>query len=155
MNNMKKWNYAISAIVAILGAVIIYLAAGLPLSTGTGDPGAGFWPAMLGVLLIMLAVILTITTIIKRKDLEKIPVILNQAANHRVYIMMGVIILFLIMMKFLGFYIAAFVFIPVTMFVMGEKNKKKMLFVSVLTMAAIYIIFELVLKTKMPLPFFI
>jgi heme/copper-type cytochrome/quinol oxidase subunit 4 len=57
-------------------------------------------------------------------------------------------------MKFLGFYIAAFAFIPTTMLVMGERSKKKMLLVSVLTLAAIYIVFELVLKTKMPLPFF-
>jgi membrane protease YdiL (CAAX protease family) len=154
MNNMKKWNYAISAIVTVLGSIIIYLAAGLPLSTGTGDPGAGFWPSMLGVLLIILAIILTITTLVKRKDLEKIPVILNQVANRRVYIMMGVIVAFLFVMKFLGFYIAAFVFIPTTMLVMGERSKKKMLLVSVLTLAAIYIVFELVLKTKMPLPFF-
>jgi hypothetical protein len=40
------------------------------------------------------------------------------------------------------------------MLVMGERSKKKMLLVSVLTLAAIYIVFELVLKTKMPLPFF-
>ena len=52
MGNMKKANYIISVIMLLIGVGIVALASSLKIKLGEGDPGAGFWPMMLGVLII-------------------------------------------------------------------------------------------------------
>ena len=61
MTNMRKWNYIVAVIIALLGGAVIAINAQYPIEFGAGDPGAGFWPTMLGGLLIVLAVVLVFT----------------------------------------------------------------------------------------------
>ena len=48
MTNMRKWNYIVAVIIALLGGAVIAINAQYPIEFGAGDPGAGFWPTMLG-----------------------------------------------------------------------------------------------------------
>lgn len=155
MDTMKKWNFAISGISAALGAAIIALASKFPIKLGAGDPGAGFWPTILGSILIFLGVILCFKTATNgAKDAEK-KVVLNLPANKRVYIAMGIIIIFCAILYFLGFYIGVLFFIPCTMYLMEEHNVKKIAFTTIITLAAIYIVFGVLLKTPLPAPLFL
>ena len=52
MGNMKKANYIISVIMLLVGVGVVALASSLKIKIGEGDPGAGFWPMMLGILII-------------------------------------------------------------------------------------------------------
>ena len=66
MTNMRKWNYIVAVVIALLGGAVIAINAQYPIEFGAGDPGAGFWPTMLGGLLIVLAVV-TIILLVRRK----------------------------------------------------------------------------------------
>ena len=60
MGNMKKANYIISAIMFLVGIGIVALASSLKIKLGEGDPGAGFWPMLLGALIIVFSAVLLI-----------------------------------------------------------------------------------------------
>ena len=70
MGNMKKANYIISVIMLLVGVGVVALASSLKIKIGEGDPGAGFWPMMLGILIIVFSVCLLISTIKNKEKLE-------------------------------------------------------------------------------------
>lgn len=154
MDTMKKWNNVVSVITAIVGFSIIALAKKFPIKA-EGDPGAGFWPLMLGTLLVICAIVLFISNIIHKDKEEKKNVILSSDANKCVYSMMGIIVIFCIGLYVLGFYISTLIFIPVVMYILEVRNKRLMIMTSVLTVLAIYIIFDVLLKTQFPSPIFL
>lgn len=154
MDTMKKWNNIISIITALIGAGIITLANKFPIKFG-GDPGAGFWPRMLGVLLVICAIVLFISNIIHKDKEEKKSVVLNSAANKCVYSIMGIIVIFCVGLYVLGFYISIIIFIPAVMYLLDVRSKKLMIMTSVITVLAIYIIFDVLLKTQFPSSIFL
>ena len=115
MGNMKKANYIISVIMLLIGVGIVALASSLKIKLGEGDPGAGFWPMMLGVLIIVFSVCLLFSTIKNKEKLEAKAFTIATPANIRVYILFGIIILFCLILYFLGFYVGALLFIPAVM----------------------------------------
>ncbi|PHV70238.1 hypothetical protein CS063_11250 [Sporanaerobium hydrogeniformans] len=154
MDNMRKWNYIISLITAILGAILIFLSSQLGFAFNASGPGAGFWPGVLGGILVVLAVALFGTSLIKGKGLEEVPVVLNSPANKRVYSMMGIIVIYCILLKTAGFYLSTLLFIPSTMYLMEVRDKKKLIIMPLVTVIFIYIVFGILLKTKLPMPIF-
>ena len=50
--------------------------------------------------------------------------------------------------------VCGLILIPALMWVLGERNKKKTAIVTIVALAAIYVIFSLILGTKLPEPFF-
>lgn len=155
MDNMKKWNYVISGVVALFGAVIILLASKFTVKLGVGDPGAGFWPLILGCILVFLSAIQLMRTITHGKEEEYKKVILNTPANKRVYAAMLIILLYSVVLYFLGFYIATLFFIPAIMRLMEVRDNKKIALTAVITVVAIYALFGVLLKTPLPEPVFI
>ncbi|MPN42447.1 hypothetical protein SDC9_190004 [bioreactor metagenome] len=81
--------------------------------------------------------------------------ILSSDANKCVYSMMGIIVIFCIGLYVLGFYISTLIFIPVVMYILEVRNKRLMIMTSVLTVSAIYVIFDVLLKTQFPSPIFL
>lgn len=154
MNTMRKWNNVVSVITAVMGAFIITLAKKFPIKS-EGDPGAGFWPLTLGTLLVICAIVLFISNIIHKDKEERKSVILGSEANKCVYSIMGIIVIFCIALYVLGFYISTLIFIPTVMYLLDTRDKKLMVITSITTVAAIYIIFGVLLKTQLPNPIFI
>ena len=155
MVNMKKCNYVISAVAAVLGAAIWALSAGLGIGfKEEGGISAGTWPAITGGIMVGAALILLVMTLVNRKKYEEMEVMLGLPANRRVYLVMGIMVVYCLLLNVLGLYISGLILIPVLMWVLGERNKKKTVIVTVAALAAIYVIFSLILGTKLPKPFF-
>lgn len=155
MVNMKKCNYVISAVTAMLGVVIWLLSAKLGVGLkAEGGISTGTWPAIMGGIMIGAAVILLIMTLSNRKKYEEMEVALSLPANKRVYLVMGMMAIYCALLRLLGLYISGAVLIPSLMWVLGERDKKKMAIVTAATLIGIYVIFGLILGTKLPKPFF-
>ena len=150
MNNMTICNYIVGVVGMVLGALIMSAAAAFPMQFTENGPGPGFWPFSLGCALAVAAVVLLFFTFMKRADLAQQKVNLTTAANKRVYIMMGLVVLFCVFINLLGFYPAAALLIIATMKLMDYHNKKGILLTTVLTLAFIYLVFGVLLHTKMP-----
>ncbi len=155
MVNMKKCNYVISAVAAVLGVAIWALSAGLGIGfKEEGGISAGTWPAIAGGIMVGAALILLVMTLVNRKKYEEMEVVLGLPANRRVYLVMGIMVVYCLLLNVLGLYISGLILIPALMWVLGERNKKKTAIVTVVALAAIYVIFSLILGTKLPEPFF-
>ena len=154
MGNMKKANYIISAIMFLVGLGIVVMSSSLKIQIGDGDPGAGFWPMLLGALIIIFAVGLAISTLKNKKMLEEKTFTISTPANMRVYILFGVIVLFCVILYFLGFYIGALLFIPAVMYLLEVRSVKKIVLTTVLTLAAVYVLFGVLLNISLPDPIF-
>ena len=150
MNNMTICNYIVGIVGMVLGGLIMSAAAAFPLQFTENGPGPGFWPFSLGCALAVAALVLLVFTFTKRADLTQQKVNLTTAANKRVYIMMGLVVLFCVFINLLGFYPAAPLLIIATMKLMDYHNKKGILLTTVLTLAFIYLVFGVLLHTKMP-----
>ncbi|WP_411675881.1 tripartite tricarboxylate transporter TctB family protein [Caproicibacter sp.] len=154
MTNMKKWNYIVSLVMALFGGFVILMSLHYPVTLGTGDPGAGFWPIVLGAVMIFLSALLTAANIANGEKEKQKEFTISLPANRRVYWFMALITLFCIVMYLLGFLAAVLLFIPASMYLLGVRNVKEMVLTSVISTAAIYVIFSLLLKTPLPMPFF-
>ena len=155
MVNMKKCNYVISAVAAVLGVAIWALSAGLGIGfKEEGGISAGTWPAITGGIMVGAALILLVMTLVNRKKYEEMEVVLGLPANRRVYLVMGIMVVYCLLLNVLGLYISGLILIPALMWVLGERNKKKTAIVTVVALAAIYVIFSLILGTKLPEQFF-
>ena len=155
MNNMTICNYIVGIVGMVLGGLIMSAAAAFPLQFTENGPGPGFWPFSLGCALAVAALVLLVFTFTKRADLVQQKVNLTTAANKRVYIMMGLVVLFFVFINLLGFYPAAALLIIATMKLMDYHNKKGILLTTVLTLAFIYLVFGVLLHTKMPQALFL
>ena len=155
MNNMTICNYIVGIVGMVLGGLIMSAAAAFPLQFPENGPGPGFWPFSLGCALAVAALVLLVFTFTKRADLAQQKVNLTTAANKRVYIMMGLVVLFCVFINLLGFYPAAALLIIATMKLMDYHNKKGILLTTVLTLAFIYLVFGVLLHTKMPQSLFL
>lgn len=154
MGNMKKANYIISAIMFLVGLGIVVMSSSLKIQIGDGDPGAGFWPMLLGALIIIFAVGLAISTWKNKKMLEEKTFTISTPANMRVYTLFGVIVLFCVILYFLGFYIGALLFIPAVMYLLEVRSVKKIVLTTVITLAAVYVLFGVLLNISLPDPIF-
>ena len=155
MNNMTICNYIVGIVGMVLGGLIMSAAAAFPLQFTENGPGPGFWPFSLGCALAVAALVLLVFTFTKRADLAQQRVNLTSAANKRVYIMMGLVVLFCVFINLLGFYPAAALLIIATMKLMDYHDKKGILLTTVLTIAFIYLVFGVLLHTKMPQSLFL
>lgn len=154
MGNMKLANYIIAGVGILVSAAMIALALALPVSPGTGDPGAGFWPLILGALLMGLSVLLLIVSIADRKRLANKTFTLYLPANRRVYVTIALLIAFCIVLYTLGFYGAALLFIPAIMWILEERRIKVIAATTVLTVGGIWLIFGILLHIQLPMPVF-
>ena len=155
MNNMTICNYIVGIVGMVLGGLIMSAAAAFPLQFTENGPGPGFWPFSLGCALAVAALVLLVFTFTKRADLAQQKVNLTTAANKRVYIMMGLVVLFCVFINLLGFYPAAAVLVVAIMKLMDYHDKKGILLTTVLTLAFIYLVFGVLLHTQMPQSIFL
>lgn len=150
MVNMAVCNYIISLLGLLTGALIMNGASEFSLAFTVNGPGPGFWPFSLGGGLFLAAIVLFFYTLFNKEDLSHMEVALFNPANKRVYVMMGVLVLYCILINVLGFYIASVLLIPVIMQQMDCSNKKIIALTTAGTMIFIYLVFGQILHTQMP-----
>lgn len=151
MTNMKKWNYVIAIIIAALGIGVIAVNSKFPIEFGVGDPGAGFWPSMLGVLLIFLGILLAVMNTKNKAKEEAKTFTISLPQNMLVYKFMALTVAFCVVMYICGLLIAALVFIPVASYMLGGRGKA-ILILDVVFVLVLYVAFVKLLHTPLPEP---
>ena len=155
MNNMAVCNYIVGVLGAVIGGLIMQAAAAFPLEFTENGPGPGFWPFALGAVLGAVSVLLLLYTFINKTDLHGVKVQLSSTGNKRVYLMMGIVVVFCVLISILGFYPAAALLIPAVMRLMDYRNIKVIALTTVLTLVFIYLVFGMLLHTTMPQSIFL
>lgn len=150
MNNMAVCNYIVSVMGTLIGGSIMLAASEFQLEFTVHGPGPGFWPFSLGLLMLAAAIVLFGYTLFHKEELSQRHVSLTTEANKRVYIMMGLVVAFCVLINLLGFYLAAACLIPAVMKLMDYHNKKYIALTTIGTIVFIYLVFGMLLHTNMP-----
>ncbi len=151
---MSFWNSIVAVFFTAIGVVMIALSRQFPIDFGAGDPGSGFWPVALGTIMIALSVLLVIQSLLSPTVKSKM-VNLASEPHFKVYMVMGLSVLFCVLVYLAGFLAAALIFIYLVTGVLGDAGHKERILTALIIVAALYIIFTLVLKTSLPLPIFL
>ncbi len=152
---MRKYNMGLSFVFALVGGATIYFSKGL--KTMEEGLGAGDWPRFLGIILVFLSAVMLIQAIIQMRkkpdsaegDPEP-PIRFRSIGMKRVYMVIAILIVFCLVLKWVGFYIACAFLLPLIMAVIGERRPLVLIVVTGGVILAIYIIFGLLLHTSLP-----
>ncbi|MBK5246357.1 MAG: tripartite tricarboxylate transporter TctB family protein [Peptostreptococcaceae bacterium] len=102
---MKKGNLIFAGVFSALAIFIMYFAMQLP-KARNGVPGPGYWPILISVVMLVAAITVGIKAFTTKDDT---PLVLGASDHIRVYIAMGLLIVYLLGMYYIGFGIATFV----------------------------------------------
>lgn len=144
---MKKYNLIAAAVFALVGVGMIVSIRGFEYN-GLSEIGAGFWPRVLGVLMILLSAAYAVETLCGKED--PVSIDFKSEGLRRVYGMCGILLVFAILIKVLGFFCGAAFFIPSCMWVFGERSKKKIFVITAGVVLFVYVVFVALLQIGLP-----
>lgn len=148
---MKKYNIGISAVLILLSALMIRSSLQSGAAVQGTAMGPGVWPMILSVAMILLSVILIIQTLVRpRPEGEEKPIDFRSPGMKRIYILIGLLALFCLLLKLFGFYIAIIYLIPSVMFLLGERRPLVLIGLTAGIVVFIFIVFVMLLQLKMP-----
>lgn len=155
MKSMLTCNYVVGLLGIVIGALIMQASSAFPMAFTQNGPGPGFWPFSLGAAMFVAAALVIVNNVLNKDAMAKEEIVLTTPANKRVYMLMGVLVIFCGLIDLLGFYGAGLVLIPAIMMIMDFHDKKIIAMSTVGTLLFIYVVFGMVLGTKLPLPIFL
>lgn len=141
---MKKSNIFVSIIIILIGIATLIEVKMFPQGQ-SNVVGPGFFPGIIAAILIILGIILFIQSIRIKKD-EDIKVNLFNSENKLAYIIMGITLIYLIAINYIGFLISSIIYLTTLITLYGEKNKLKSLVASSIISSAIYFVFNILLN---------
>ena len=144
---MKKFDIVISVILMAVAAAMFVAAGKLPAVEGA--IGAGAWPKTLSVALFFLAIPLLIQGLLDHSG-QAAPFDIHSPGFRRVLIGIGIIVIFCVLLKYVGFLIASACMVPAIMRLMDEKRIPVLVGVTVGVLAAVYVIFAVLLHLPLP-----
>ena len=150
---MKKANYIISAITLVVGIVFLIVGqtyAGVSLD---GITSSASWPDILCVLLIGLSIVLALYNTFG-KDIPESQIDFKSYEFHCVLIVIAMVVALLISFYYLGCLISLAIFFPIFMVFLGERSWKVIAIYDVVSLVAVYLIFEKLLTSPLAPPIF-
>ena len=144
---MKKINLIFSGICAAIGIFLIVLAAGYPTAAdyGTGVPGPGLWPIVISAFMLALAALRVMKTI-KMPAEKNVDVPMWNEGTKRVYITMGILFAYTLVLKFLGFIIATTIMEAVFIHWFAKKKPWVTAVIALVVTLVIYVVFQYLLN---------
>lgn len=150
---MKKANYIISVITCAFALVFLIVGkkyAGISLD---GISTSASWSNILAWLLLGMGVLLGIWNTFS-KNIPESKIDFKSYEFHNVLIVMAAVVALMIAYRYLGTLISLAIFFPLFMIYLGERSWKALLIYDVVSITAIYFIFEKFLGSPLARPFF-
>lgn len=152
---MRKYNYIISAIMSLIAGYIFYETAAYNPVGVSAQNNSATWPRMLAIGFFICSAFLVIQTLTAKKGsaMDQTVIDWKSEGMKKVCLMIGLVVLFLIMMKVVGLLLAFLILIPGIEWIMGCKNKLMYIVFPVGIIAFIYVFFYMLMSVKFPQPF--
>lgn len=144
---MKKGNIIASVLCIILGAYVVITCLGYPGADayGTGAPGPGLWPGVIGGGLILVALWILISTLRAPADsMEQIKI--WGEGQKRVYVTMAILIVYCYLITVVGFIPTTIVMLFIFVHWFAKYKWYQTLLISVITTLFVYVVFKFVLN---------
>ena len=150
---MKKYNYIVSVLMMVLSGYILF-------ETGTYEIGQSaqknpaIWPRFLAIGLIILSVALIIQTIFSHDpEMENFSIDWKGEGMRKVYVMFGLTVGFVNVLKVLGMLFALLLLIPAIEWLMGCRSRVMLIALPAGLVAFVYVFFGIIMKLTLPGPF--
>lgn len=154
---MRKYDTVFGIVMIVISAYLITIALEFTSKQArggnSGDPGASFWPIILCSGLILCSVILLVRTAIRAKkatEPEAALIDYKSAGVHCVFKIFGVMILYAVLLYYIGFIASTPVFVVAVMLAMGERRVKWIGLTAGGITAFIYVAFALIMHVVLP-----
>ncbi len=138
---MKKGNIITGILFSVFAIFVIMMAMQLP-SSKNGVPGPGTWPIAIAVIMLLAALTVLINAL-RGNDEESL--VLNTIDHFRVYISMGILVLYLVAMYYIGFCIASFSMLYAFITWFGDYKLIKRIAIAAIVVAFVYLVFTRIL----------
>ncbi len=149
---MKKANYIISIIICAIAIVFLVIGKSYTF-TLDGITTASSWPNILCWILLLLGIVLFFwNTFSKNIPASKID--FRSEEFSKVLITIAMVFGLLVLYYYLGCLISLAIFFPVFLLFLGERNWKTIVIYDVVAVGMIYVVFELILDSRIARPFF-
>jgi len=146
---MRKCNYILSVLVAAIAGYIYYLAEQFP--AGAVDVlGAAFWPEILCKALFVLAAVLALATAFGGEHAQDAVTFFKTHDQLLVWMIVGAVAIFLVLIKLIGFLPAAAVFLPGAYLILGEGKILKIAALDLGLVIFIWLVFCQLLNVQLP-----
>lgn len=139
-NKPAQKNYNLNYGSAIL--VYIWALAFLYYISSIKNIESRMFPYIVSILSIVLATLLLLKTYFRWGKKEKF----DLSGSRSVVLMVIILLVYIVATEGIGFYLATPIYLYITMWVLGQKNKKVMLIISLLTPLGVYLFFDLLLS---------
>jgi hypothetical protein len=146
MEDMAIANFIFAACMMLLSAVVTITVQEFPEGGYSEGFGPGFYPLILAVVILGLSLVLIYETI-RSKNKEAIGLTINQL-RMPAFLTIAIIV-FSVLLHYIGFLIDSVLFLFVTMVLLKTKPKLA-LSLSIIFTVVIYVLFKLVLKVPLP-----
>ncbi len=144
---MKRTNIIFSIITMAFGAFVIFLTRSWPQSRN-GVPGPAVFPRIIAAIIIACSAIVLIRSLIsKEENINKVDYSSKDAIG--VYITMGGLIVYIILLKYLGFIIDTIIMLSCFFAWFSKKKIVTCLLLSTISSLVIYVIFSKALNVSM------
>ena len=144
---MKKMNLIFAGLCAAIGVLLIALAAGYPTAAdyGTGVPGPGLWPIVISALMLAMSALLVMKSL-KMPAEKNVDVPMWNEGTKRVYITMGILFAYTLVLEFLGFIIATTIMEAIFIQWFAKKKPWITVIIALVVTLVIYVVFQYVLN---------
>ncbi|WP_058487037.1 tripartite tricarboxylate transporter TctB family protein [Defluviitalea phaphyphila] len=149
---MRKANLISAFIFIVLSIYVISEASHFPNYGGSEVTGPGFFPIILSIILIVLSVLLIITSIFN-KDERNTGLFEKKAV--KAYITILSLLIYVMLLKYVGFIILTLIFLFGLIRFYGMKNYIKISLSSIVATVSIYWIFKVLLSVPLPTGIFL
>ncbi|MGE5630010.1 MAG: tripartite tricarboxylate transporter TctB family protein [Caulobacteraceae bacterium] len=132
-----------------LSAIFVYIwaLAFLIVTPSIKEPQSRLFPYIVGILAIVLATMLIIKV---RFNIGKPMEITNFSGTKSALFMALLLVIYVGFIEVVGFYIATPFYTYIAMMMLGQKNKKLMLIISILLPVVVYVFFDVLLDMQIP-----
>jgi putative tricarboxylic transport membrane protein len=137
---------AVPLVLLVVAGIYLMLAARLPFGTAA-RPGAGFYPVFVAVFAVVVALAATASAFRGARSAEAVE--LDPAARRRVVISVAALVVFCLVLPWVGYPAAAFAFVAVVLRYLGARWTTALL-TGVLSSAGSYGIFAVLLDVPLP-----
>jgi putative tricarboxylic transport membrane protein len=145
---LKSAELAVAALFFILGAIVITDSLRLGSGWGSDGPKPGYFPFYIGLLICISSVVNFVAALRMKPERNKAFVEVGQLKLVLTVLIPTAIYAFLV--TWIGIYVSSILFIGFFMRWLGKYTWLKVVLVSVLTVAAFYVVFEMWFKVPLP-----
>lgn len=133
----------------IFGSIVTVLATGYQIGSVT-QPGPGFLPLGVGLLLIFFSLVILTQGLNSLKNIEQVVPFSKPGGLKKVAYIASILLVLAFLFEEVGFLITVFLLIALSMLVAELKSWKKIIFMALVTTVGIYILFVLLLSQQLP-----